>query len=212
MSFPIPFSSKQPWVRFLLAMLPVICLTLSVSGGLSPSIAVQAAPPTVWSLVWSDEFDGPSGAAVDSTKWTPEVGGWGWGNNELEYYTARPVNAYQSGGSLVIKAIKEHYTGSDNVTREYTSARLITKNKFAPQYGRFEARIKMPYGQGIWPAFWLLGSNIDTVSWPTCGEMDIMENIGKGTLHHSWHDSRARLFRRQRTERVIHAGKQSALR
>ena len=190
MTVRVPFpDNPRTRVRILFILLPVFCLTLAIGGGLSPSIAVEAASPTVWSLVWSDEFDGPGGAAFDSTKWTPEVGGKGWGNNELEYYTTRADNAYQSGGSLVIKAIKEHYTGSDNVTREFTSARLITKNKFSPQYGRFEARIKMPYGQGIWPAFWLLGSNIDTVGWPTCGELDIMENIGKepsiihGTIH-----------------------------
>ena len=190
MNSPLSFSmNKHRWLRYVLTLAPLICLTLPINGGLSPATAVKAAPPTVWSLVWSDEFDGPSGAAVDATKWTAEVGGWGWGNNELEYYTARPANAYQSGGSLVIKAIKEHYTGSDNVTREYTSARLITKNKFSPQYGRFEARIKLPYGQGIWPAFWMLGNDIDTAGWPQCGEVDIMENIGRepsiihGTIH-----------------------------
>ena len=153
------------------------------------SFAVLAADPTVWSLVWSDEFNGPDGSAVDQSKWIAAAGGSGWGNNELEYYTTRTDNAYQSGGSLVIKTIKEKYTGSDNVTRDYTSARLITKNKFTATYGRFEARIRLPYGQGIWPAFWLLGSNIDSVSWPQCGEVDIMENIGKepsvihGTIH-----------------------------
>jgi beta-glucanase (GH16 family) len=98
-------------------------------------------------------------------------------------------NAYQSGGFLVLKASKEKYTGPDNVTRDYTSARLITKNKFSATYGRIEARIKLPSGQGIWPAFWLLGGNIDEVGWPTCGEVDIMENIGRepaiihGTIH-----------------------------
>ena len=189
MRFPIPFSSRQTWVRFLLILLPLICLTLPLNGGLSPAITVEAAPPTVWSLVWSDEFNGPNGAAVDATKWTAEVGGSGWGNNELEYYTTRTANAYQSDGFLVIKAIKEHYTGSDFVTREYTSARLITRNKFSPQYGRLEARIKIPYGQGIWPAFWMLGNDIGTVGWPQCGEIDIMENIGRepaivhGTIH-----------------------------
>src|SRR5207245_7263892 len=97
--------------------------------------------------------------------------------------------AYQSGGSLVIKAIREKYTGRDNVSRDYTSARLITKNKFTATYGRFEARIRIPYGQGIWPAFWMLGDDIDKVGWPACGEIDIMENIGKepsvvhGTIH-----------------------------
>ena len=173
--------------------LTICCVVLSYfifqSGNLSTSFVVLAADPTVWSLVWSDEFNGPAGSAIDQTKWAAEVGGGGWGNNELEYYTARTDNAYQSDGSLVIKAIKETYTGSDNVTRDYTSARLITKNKFTATYGRFEARIKLPYGQGIWPAFWLLGSNIDSVGWPQCGEVDIMENIGKepsvihGTLH-----------------------------
>ncbi|MCM3871658.1 MAG: glycoside hydrolase family 16 protein, partial [Pyrinomonadaceae bacterium] len=183
------FDKSRTRVAILFILLLVFGLTLAVGSRLSPANAVTAAPPTVWSLVWSDEFNGPSGAAVDSTKWTAEVGGWGWGNNELEYYTARPDNAYQSDGLLVIKAIKEHYTGSDNVTREYTSARLITKNKFSPQYGRVEARIKVPYGQGIWPAFWMLGNDIDSVGWPQCGEIDIMENIGRepsiihGTIH-----------------------------
>jgi len=184
MRFPIPFSSKQTRFRFLLILLPLICLTLPINCRLSPAIVVKAAPPTVWSLVWSDEFNGPDGAAVDATKWTAEIGGGGWGNNELEYYTSRVDNAYQSGGSLVIKAIKESYAGS-----QYTSARLITRNKFSPQYGRFEARIKLPFGQGIWPAFWMLGSDIGTVGWPRCGEIDILENIGKeptiihGTIH-----------------------------
>ena len=148
-----------------------------------------ASDPTVWSLLWSDEFDGPVNSAIDSTRWTAEVGGNGWGNQELEYYTNRIDNASQSNGSLIIKAIKETFTGSDNVTRNYTSARLITKNKFTVKYGRIEARLKIPFGQGLWPAFWMLGDNIDSVGWPSCGEVDIMENIGRepsiihGTLH-----------------------------
>lgn len=148
-----------------------------------------AANPSVWSLVWQDEFNGANGSPIDPTKWTAEVGGWGWGNNELEYYTSRIDNAFHNNGSLTIKAIKEHYTGSDNVTREYTSARLISKNKFSSTYGRFEARLKIPFGQGIWPAFWMLGNDIDSAGWPTCGEVDIMENIGRepniihGTIH-----------------------------
>src|SRR6266699_1545751 len=184
--FPV---NQRIRVRILFTTLPVFCLTLAVGSWFSPPVTVAGVPPTVWSLVWSDEFDGPDGAAVDSTKWAPEVGGGGWGNHELEYYTARPANAYHSGGVLVIKAIKEHYTGSDNVTREYTSARLITKNKISLQYGRFEARIKIPYGQGIWPAFWMLGNDIERIGWPGCGEIDVMENIGRepaivhGTIH-----------------------------
>jgi beta-glucanase (GH16 family) len=140
-------------------------------------------------LVWSDEFDGPNGSAVDPTKWGFDIGGNGWGNNELETYTSRTENASREGGMLVIRALKETYTGSDNRTRDYTSARLLTKNKFSQAYGRIEARIKVPYGQGIWPAFWMLGDNINTVGWPGCGEIDVMENIGRepsivhGTIH-----------------------------
>jgi len=142
-----------------------------------------------WSLVWSDEFNGPDGSPVDSSKWVSETGGNGWGNQELEYYTARTQNAFQQNGNLVITVIAEKYTGSDGVTRDYTSARLKTLGKFSQKYGRFEARIKIPRGQGIWPAFWMLGGDIEKAGWPKCGEIDIMENIGKepalvhGTIH-----------------------------
>ncbi|MDQ2921059.1 MAG: glycoside hydrolase family 16 protein, partial [Acidobacteriota bacterium] len=148
-----------------------------------------AGNPTVWSLVWSDDFAGPNGSPVDSAKWSFDIGGNGWGNNELETYTNRTVNAHVEGGLLVIKALKETFTGPDNQRRDYTSARLLTKNKFTQAYGRFEARLKIPYGQGIWPAFWMLGDNINTAGWPSCGEIDIMENVGRepsivhGTFH-----------------------------
>ena len=141
-----------------------------------------------WSLVWSDEFNG-DGPSVDASKWVIETGGGGFGNNELEYYTARPQNVQVRHGNLVIQALKEKYTGPDGVTRDYTSARLKTQTKFSEAYGRFEARIKIPRGQGLWPAFWLLGDDIDKVGWPDDGEIDIMENIGKepsvvhGTIH-----------------------------
>jgi beta-glucanase (GH16 family) len=149
----------------------------------------NAGNPAVWSLVWSDDFDGPNGSPVDSSKWSFDIGGNGWGNNELETYTSRTANADLEGGNLVIKTLKETFTGSDGITRDYTSARLLTKTKFTQTYGRFEARIKVPYGQGLWPAFWMLGDNIDTAHWPNCGEIDVMENIGKepsivhGTFH-----------------------------
>jgi beta-glucanase (GH16 family) len=153
--------------------------------------AAQAPPPAppAWKLVWSDEFNGPNDSAVDSNKWVTETGGGGWGNNELEYYTSRLENASQKDGNLVISVLREKYIGPDDATRNYTSARLKTQGKFSQAYGRFEARIKIPRGQGIWPAFWMLGDDIEKPGWPACGEIDIMENIGKepalvhGTIH-----------------------------
>jgi beta-glucanase (GH16 family) len=142
-----------------------------------------------WNLVWSDEFNPANGSSVDSSKWVAESGGNGWGNQELEYYTTRPQNAFEEDGNLVIKVLEEKYTGADGVTRNFTSARLKTQGKFSQKYGRFEARIKVPYGKGIWPAFWMLGDDIEKKGWPKCGEIDIMENIGKepstvhGTIH-----------------------------
>ena len=118
-----------------------------------------------------------------------ETGGHGWGNNELEYYTDRGRNASLDGdGNLAIQALREHFEGG-GVAREYTSARLKTQGRFEQAYGRFEARIKIPRGQGIWPAFWLLGADIPTAGWPRCGEIDVMENIGRepATVHGSMH-------------------------
>jgi beta-glucanase (GH16 family) len=142
-----------------------------------------------WTLVWSDEFSAPDGSLPDPKKWTYDIGGKGWGNEELEYYTKRKENARIENGNLVITALKETYTGSDGLTREYTSARLKTPGLFAQTYGRFEARIKIPEGQGMWPAFWMLGEDIASAGWPKCGEIDIMENIGKEpcTVHGSLH-------------------------
>ena len=144
---------------------------------------------TKWVLTWSDEFNAPDGTPPDSQKWTQATGGNGWGNNELEYYTTSLHNARQEHGQLVIEAIREPYGGPDGVKRDYTSARLNTEGKFSQAYGRFEARIKMPTGKGIWPAFWMLGDDIPTIGWPTCGEIDIVENLGSepsiahGTIH-----------------------------
>ncbi|MBK7709142.1 MAG: glycoside hydrolase family 16 protein [Acidobacteria bacterium] len=134
-------------------------------------------------LAFKDEFNGAANSAIDTTKWTAEVGGGGWGNQELEYYTNSTDNAYIDGaGSLVIKAVKLNPPLSVTCWYgpcHYTSARLITKGKFEQKYGKFEARIKVPRGQGMWPAFWMLGNNIDTAGWPNCGEIDILENIGR---------------------------------
>jgi beta-glucanase (GH16 family) len=149
----------------------------------------SASSPLGWTLTWSDEFNGANGFAVDASKWVSATGGNGWGNDELEYYTMRLQNAYQEDGNLVIKVLQEKYAGADGVTRNYTSARLKTLGKFEQVYGRFEARIKIPRGQGIWPALWMMGDNIEKAGWPDGGEIDIMENIGKepslvhGTIH-----------------------------
>lgn len=142
-----------------------------------------------WKLTWSDEFDGASGSRPDPTKWKFEVGGNGWGNHELEYYTDRAENARVEQGKLIIEARREDYTGQDGVGRQYTSARLTTRGSFAQAYGRFAARIKIPRGQGVWPAFWLLGNDSGKVHWPDCGEIDVMENIGRepASVHGSMH-------------------------
>jgi beta-glucanase (GH16 family) len=155
----------------------------------APDAAAPDAMPMTWILTWSDEFDGPNGSAPNPAKWTFDTGGGGWGNAEIQSYTSRLENAVVQNGNLVITARHETFTGSDGITRDYTSARLKTQGLFAQAYGRFEARIQLPAGQGLWPAFWMLGDNIGTVGWPTCGEVDIMENIGRepainhGTVH-----------------------------
>ena len=139
--------------------------------------AVQTLPQREWELVWSDDFTGTAGTSPDNAKWSFDIGTGinGWGNSELQYYTNRPSNAQKDGsGNLVITARSEFYAGSG-----FTSARIKTKNLFEQSYGRFEARIKTPTGPGLWPAFWMLGSNIDATPWPQCGEIDIMEQRGQ---------------------------------
>ena len=142
--------------------------------------AASAQTTTGWQLVWSDEFNGAAGTPPDPTKWNYDLGGGGWGNGEAEVYTNSSQNVFQDGsGNLIIRAIRD---SSGN----YTSARLQTGSPGASthtadnswEYGMVIARIKLPFGQGVWPAFWMLGENIGTVSWPACGEVDIMENFG----------------------------------
>jgi len=166
---------------------PVI-VTAKGSSGLT---AKKTVPVTVTvnavvlGLVWSDEFN--TDGAPDPAKWGYDLGtgSGGWGNSELEYYTSRPENVIVQGGVLKIKAIKESYSGSD-----YTSARILTMNKYAFTYGKVEVRAKLPAGVGTWPAAWMLGSNLNTAIWPACGEIDIMEHRGSelnkifGTLHY----------------------------
>jgi beta-glucanase (GH16 family) len=142
---------------------------------------------------FADEFKGVKGATFDNAKWTAETGGGGWGNEELQYYTGDTGNVRLDGdGNLEIRAIPLDTSTTLKCWYgrcRYTSARLITKGKFQFKYGRVEARIKVPEGAGVWPAFWMLGDDIDKVGWPNCGEIDIMEFIGRepsmlyGTMH-----------------------------
>lgn len=149
----------------------------------------QKLPTRDWTLTWSDEFNDNLVSSPDATKWSYNIGvgpnNDGWGNQELQYYTDRlDIVSTDGKGNLRIVAKKENLGG-----REFVSGRIITKGKFSHKYGKIEARIKTPSGPGIWPAFWMLGNNIDTVQWPNCGEIDIMEQKGSqpntifGSLH-----------------------------
>jgi beta-glucanase (GH16 family) len=143
----------------------------------TPTPTAPVTPPatdTVKKLVWSDEFD--KGNKPDTTKWAYNIGTGtnGWGNNEAQYYTSDSTNARIENGSLIIEARKESKGG-----KNYTSARLLTQGKASWTYGRIEVRAKLPKGVGTWPAIWMLGDNINTVNWPACGEIDIMEHVGK---------------------------------
>jgi beta-glucanase (GH16 family) len=158
----------------------IALITAQIASPQSP-----APSTTTWKLAWSDEFDGPANTPPDPSKWVREFGHGddGWGNKELEDYTNAIENAHLDGqGHLIIRALK-------TPSGEYKSARLKTEGKFVATYGRIEARIKIPGGQGLWPAFWALGADIETAGWPKCGEIDIVENIGKepDTLHGTLH-------------------------
>ena len=177
----------------LAAMLTLAACGSAAPGSSGPAPAPVAVPARTRVLVWSDEFDGRAGSPVDPTRWVADTGGQGWGNRERQYYTPGTENASLDGaGHLVITARAEVPDSSRQCWYggcRYTSARLLTKGRFETAYGRIEARIRIPRGQGLWPAFWLLGANIDSVGWPASGEIDVMENIGRepamvhGTLH-----------------------------
>jgi beta-glucanase (GH16 family) len=153
--------------------------------GQTISKSIQITLSASIALVWSDEFDTPG--APNASKWGYDIGtgSGGWGNNELQYYTNRSQNVVVSGGTLKINLLKETYSGSN-----YTSTRMLTKDKFSVKYGKIEARAKLPAGLGTWPAIWMLGNNITSAGWPACGEIDIMEHRGSelnkiwGSLHY----------------------------
>ncbi|MET8202821.1 family 16 glycosylhydrolase [Micromonospora taraxaci] len=180
--------TARPRLRFrplVLAAAALVTTTVALVVPPQPDRAEAAIGP----ISWQDEFNSPAGTPVDQSKWRFDIGGGGWGNNERQYYTSSTSNAVHDGqGNLVITARRDnpanyqcHYGRC-----EYTSARLLSAATFTQTYGRFEARIKIPRGQGIWPAFWMLGTG---GGWPDAGEIDIMENIGRepntvyGTVH-----------------------------
>lgn len=160
-------------------------VTAKSSTGKSISKSISITVNVVLRLVWSEEFD--VDGSPNSGKWGYDIGtgSGGWGNNESQYYTNRTDNAVVLNGKLIITAKKEAFSGSG-----YTSARLLTKDKFSFKYGKIEVSAKLPVGGGTWPAIWMLGSNINTVPWPACGEIDIMEHVGNtpnkiyGTVHY----------------------------
>lgn len=167
--------------RVLAAACALAFIGAAVPAAAAPAAGQLPAAPAGWTLDWHDEFDG---AALDHTKWVEETGDPKNGNDEKQFYTARPENLRLENGMLVIEARRENHGGM-----AFTSARITTQGLFERTHGRYEARIKIPRGQGIWPAFWLLGADCAKVPWPRCGEIDIMENIGKepnlvhGTVH-----------------------------
>ncbi len=169
---------RHPTRAALLAMLATVLTACT-----PPHTSSNPTDLPGWKLTFADEFNAPVGTPPDPSKWNYDLGGHGWGNNELQCYTTSTKNSFHDGkGNLVIRAIKESTTDEKGTTREYSSARILTKGKFAQTYGRFEARLKVPVGKGIWPAFWTLGENITTKNWPHCGEIDIMEYLGHDTM------------------------------
>ncbi|MGW7238001.1 ricin-type beta-trefoil lectin domain protein [Streptomyces sp. NPDC054804] len=161
------------------------------SVGVGPAHRAEAADAGAAAVTFSDTFDGPAGSAVNSSKWTLETGD-NVNNHEREYYTSGTNNAALDGqGHLVITAKKENPANYQcwYGTCQYTSARMNTSGKFSAQYGHVEARMKIPRGQGMWPAFWMLGNDIGQVGWPNSGEIDVMENVGfePSTIHGTIH-------------------------
>ncbi len=150
-----------------------------------------AGPVGTWQQVFFDDFTGPAGASPDPVSWTEEVDG-SPPNQEQEYYTNRPTNlALDGNGNLVVQAQREQYAYATGLVSKqpYTSGRMNTQGHVETTYGRIEARIKLPAGKGLWPAFWMLGNNFDSVGWPSCGELDIFElagsrpNVVNGSAH-----------------------------
>jgi LPXTG-motif cell wall-anchored protein len=192
-------SLKKSLIVLLTILLAFPSLGLASTPTITETAETNATNDSDWTLFWSDEFDGTE---IDKSKWSYDIGNWivdengtgvakGWGNNELEYYTDSPENSYIQDGKLVIEAKKEETPITDEFgSYDYTSAKLKTKGLFSKKYGKFEARMKLPSGQGYWPAFWMLPENDVYGGWAASGEIDIMEAAGKnvneigGTIHY----------------------------
>jgi len=173
--------SRLAAARVLLLLAPAAACAGDVPAASAPPPGGSATPaPAGWTLVFSDEFD--AAGVIDPAKWGYEIGYIR--NDEKQYYTSRSENVRAEGGSLVIEGRRETYQGYG-----YTSASINTRGRFEFLYGRVEVRAKLPTGNGTWPAIWMLGTNIGQVGWPTCGEIDVMENVGfeptriHGTVH-----------------------------
>jgi len=174
---------------FLCIFIVGACTVMATPEPTPTSIPTPQPTPTAiweradWNIIWHDEFDGTE---LNRGNWTFDIGGNGWGNQEWQYYSDRPENIRVEDGMLVIEAREEDATFSG---KPYSSARIKTQGLHAWQYGRIEARMKLPYGQGIWPALWMLGEDFNQAGWPGAGEIDIMENIGKepDTIHGTVH-------------------------
>lgn len=183
----IPSFSFTQLITFLMSLLLLMVMGCSTAPPPPDPTPTPEPSPTPewaregWELVWQDEFEGDD---INLDYWTHEIGGNGWGNAEAQYYSNDAKNSFIEDGYLVIQALEEKVGG-----KLYSSARLITRDKVEVAYGRVEARIQIPYGEGIWPAFWMLGNNLGRKGWPDAGEIDIMENIGRepamihGTVH-----------------------------
>lgn len=177
-----------------LALWPLHSAAAGTRRGAHPRTRTHRRPPSGGvprraRLIWTDEFRGRAGASPKSARWQVIYGGNGFGNNELQYYTRRSSNLALDGrGRLVITALRGLYRGRDGVTRSYTAGAIQTKGRFNVMYGKLEARIQIPQGKGLWPAFWAVGGNVNRVGWPRSGEIDMMENVGNpftiyGSIH-----------------------------
>lgn len=204
---PLPAATTTPAATPTVAGTPT-ATAVPTSTPIATPVPLPATTEEGWELVWQDEFEGD---VIDPSNWTYDIGGWGWGNGEAQYYTDRPENARVENGLLVIEARQERFEDS-----YYTSARLITQGLQSFKYGRIEARMKVPEGAGLWPAFWMLGNDFERnpadpfdSNWPHVGEVDIMEYVGRepdlimGTVHGPGYSGAGGLGRWNRQEYAI---------